>query len=191
MSAASGTADDGIAALIERNLAAAVDFADLTVKQAEVVAQQGWRILDETRDEKKASMVIKGLAAGMRKSIGIETAEDRKRKRCQEVTVGTAKFHADVWVGNQFKNRSKPKNIPEIDQFVTKLAAALQSNPSDKTKEKIEKIIANQEYLGDAARNALTSAMRNLAGRWGVLADRLEVDGREAPNQRRSALGAG
>jgi hypothetical protein len=69
-------------ALVEYGVAGAETFKDLSSAQAQAVAQQGRRILNETDDAKKARVVVKGLAAGMRSASGKgPTPADRKVRR--------------------------------------------------------------------------------------------------------------
>ena len=161
-------------ALIEKSIGSPEDFNGLSSKQAEAASMQSRRVLRETNDPEKAKAVLKGLTNGMRTSVGIPNKAGRVQQK-QSVTVDTARYHADVFSGNQLQPTKKPKNMPEIDKFTKDLAFELRNSPTQMQKEKIQSIITNNKHLSDESRNSLLSAIRGAAQRWKVLAERLEV----------------
>src|SRR5262249_51954413 len=127
-------------ALIEDDIASEETFAELSTKQAQVVAQQGRRVERETGDKALAKTVTSNLASGMRRTSGRKAADGRNRS-LRDVTIHSAKRATDEMLGHTLRaRRPKQKKVPPISRFAEAVAVAL-SKAVEAQAERIDAIV--------------------------------------------------
>lgn len=158
-------------ALIEDKVADEDTFNDLTTKQAQVVTQQGKRVLKETKDAKLARVVTQRLADGMKKGAGRGGA----KKDVAEVTIHNAKMRTDEMLGKMKMKAEPPKARPDIVKFVAEQTMKVSNLLANVEREKLDAIVRNAEHVPMNERRGLVKALRDLAARATKFADRLEA----------------
>jgi hypothetical protein len=162
----------------EAGLIDADETAGLTSYQAEQAAVQARRIHRETQNPDLARRVGSQLAAGMR------TASDRRSGRGspptgtrQAVTVHNARRVADEMAGTRRPQHRVMPNLSRFCEMLTnKIGEMLPKSGDDTLREKLNAVIQWRAETSAGDRNRLVSALRGLAKRANLYADRLEAE---------------
>jgi hypothetical protein len=153
--------------LIEDGIAEAGDFVDLKPRQARAVTEQTKRVMRETKDPKKAKVVVKHLSEGMRSSSGVKTKERGSKHAPKDVTIHNAKLKADMVLARAAESRRctksvEPKKLSPIDIFAERVITALAKVFFDH-RDKLKALVEHREHLHKRKRDMMIKVLLRMA----------------------------